>query len=75
MQKFLKDWVSPIRIKSMPSMIGVAREPKMKLGFVESSLSKTPAVEPLQRPGLSRPALNPVRVLKRMMGEESQEIW
>jgi hypothetical protein len=75
MQKFLKDWVPSFRIKSMPSMLGGAREPKMKPGFVEPVLPKTPAVEPLQRPDLSRPALNPVKVLERVMGEGSQEIW
>ncbi|SRR6266568_3809115 len=75
MQKFLKDWVSSVRIRSMLSMIGRAREPEIKLGCVETFLSKTPAFEPLRRPDRFRPELNPVKVLKDMMGEGSEETW
>jgi len=75
MQKFLKDWAARRRIRVMRSKVCNAGKSRIYVGFVDVFLSTTPAVEPLAETHRFRPELNPVQVLKDVLGNGSEETW
>jgi hypothetical protein len=57
----------------MQSKVCSDRGSRIKVGFIEFFLSKTPAVEPLAATHRFRPELNPVNVLEDQSGNGTDE--